>query len=491
MANDTQDNVLFCRFCGHLNRVTESGPAEADRIRCAGCGAFSGLETVAEEEARQRSRRIRLDFLRNRLVRIAMVLLPLLGLAVWVLWEYTGLPPDPPDPSTRIGDTSVAVAPGDWPQAGRGTTNLASGDPLNLPPGTAPKPAWRYVAGAPIVAPPAVLGDRVYVTDEDGNVTALDRTTGAVVWNYDSRLIAGVTPAVSDGLVFVVFRPGLVSALDADTGEVVWSRRLRTASLPSPTVADGRLYVAESDKNRLLALDAADGETLWEYRLGDWVIAPPVIVDDKVIATANDANVHVIGVKTGKRRMIYDAGRSRWVRNGPIATDDLLHFSSFNGRIWGIDYQGRRYPLERQILYFRTLLLVWGFTKQVPQQQGSVWSAWSVDDQPYQPALSGTTLVVADVIGPVTALDSRDGEVLWEVDVGVDITAPATTAGPVALVGDEVGLVTAFAIDDGSVAWTADLGAPITASPISAGGLLLVPTEADGGTLVAWKAGPN
>ena len=55
----------------------------------------------------------------------------------------------------------------------------------------------------------------------------------------------------------------------------MWSRRLRTASLPSPTVADGRLYVAESDKNRLLALDAANGDTLWEYRLSDWVIAPP------------------------------------------------------------------------------------------------------------------------------------------------------------------------------------------------------------------------
>lgn len=491
MANDTQDNVLFCRFCGHLNRVAEAGPGQTQRIRCAGCGAFSGLEAVAEEVARQRSRRIRLDFLRNRMVRIGTIVLPLLGLVVWVLWEYTGLPPDPPDPSTRIGDTGAPIAPGDWPQARRGATNLADGDALEVATGTAPTPAWRYVAGAPIVAPPAVLGNRVYVTDEDGNVTALDRATGEVVWTYDSRLIAGVTPAVSDGLVFVVFRPGLVSALDADTGDVVWSRRLRTASLPSPTVVDGRLFVAESDKSRLLALDAADGKTLWEYRLGDWVIAPPAIVGDTVIATSNDAIVHVIDANTGKRRMIYDAGRSRWVRGGPVATDELVHFSSFNGRIWGLDHQGRRYPLERQWLYFRTLLWVWGFTKEGPEQQGFVWSSWSVEDQPYQPALSGTTLVVADVIGPVTALDSRDGAVLWEVDVGVDITAPATTAGPVALVGDEVGMVTAFALGDGSVAWTTDLGAPITASPISAGGLLLVPTEADGGTLVALKAAPN
>ena len=491
MVNETQDNVLFCRFCGHLNPAPESADGASASARCARCGAYSGLEAVAEADARERSRRIRLEFLRSRLVRLAMVVLPLVGLGMWVLWAYTGLPPDPPAPSTRIGDTTSATAAGDWPQAGRGVTNLASSGILDLPTGTAPEPAWSYVAGAPIVSPPAVVGDRVYLTDESGNVTTLDRETGEVVWRYESRLTAGVTPAVADGLAFVVFRPGLVSALDADTGAVVWSRRLRTASLPSPTIADGRLYVAESDKNRLLALDAANGETLWEYRLKDWVIAPPAIIDGKVIATANDANVHVIDANTGQRRMIYDAGRSRWVRGGPIATEDLLHFSSFNGRIWGIDYQGHRYPLERQILYFRTLLWVWGFVKEGPVQQGLVWSSWSVEDQPYQPALSGTTLVVADAIGPVTGLNSVDGEVLWEIDVGADITAPATIAGPVALVGDEHGRVTALSVADGSTEWQTQLDGPITASPIAAGGQVLVPTAADGGTLVALGINTN
>ena len=487
MVNDTQDNVLFCRFCGHLSPASEAGAS----ARCARCGAYSGLETVAESEARQRSRRIRLDFLRSRLARLALIVLPLLGLVIWVLWQYTGLPPDPPAPSTRIGDTTVAVPVDDWAQAGRNATNLASAGALALPPETAPQAAWKYIAGAPIVSPPAVSGDRVYLTDEAGNLTALDLRTGGVLWQYDSRLPAGVTPAVADGLVFVVFRPGLVSALDADTGEVVWSKRLRTASLPSPTIADGRLYVAESDKNRVLALDAANGETLWEYRLGDWTIAPPAVIDGKVIATANDAKVHIIDAETGRRRMIYDAGRSRWVSGGPIATADLLHFSSFNGRIWGIDYQGHRYPLERQILYFKTLMWLWGFTAQGPVQQGLVWSSWSADDQPYQPALSGTTLVVADAVGPVTALDSSDGTILWEIDVGADITAPATTAGPIALVGDELGRLTALSISDGSTAWETQLEDSITASPIAAGGMVLVPTTADGGTLVALAANPQ
>ena len=491
MVNDTQDNVLFCRFCGHLSPASELGDAARASARCARCGAYSGLETVAESEARERSRRLRLDFLRSRLLRLAVVVLPLLGVTIWVLWQYTGLPPDPPAPSTRIGDTTIATAANDWPQAGRSATNLASAGALDLPTGTAPEPAWSYVTGSPITAPPAVVGDRVYLTDEAGSVTALDRNTGDVVWKYNSRLPAGVTPAVTDGLVFVVFRPGLVSALEADTGEVVWSKRLRTASLPSPTIADGRLYVAESDKNRLLALDAANGKTLWQYRLGDWTIAPPAVIDGKVIATANDAKVHVIDAETGRRRMIYDAGRSRWVRGGPLVTDDLLHFSSFNGFIWGIDYQGHRYPLERQILYFRTLLWIWGFTSEGPIQQGNVWSTWSIGDQPYQPALADSTLVVADAVGPVTGLEASTGRILWEIDLDADITAPATIAGSVALVGDENDRVIALNIADGSIAWETRLDGTTTASPIGAGGMVLVPTAADGGTLVALAAITN
>ena len=222
---------------------------------------------------------------------------------------------------------------------------------------------------------------------------------------------------------------------------MVWSRRLTVASLPSPTVADGRLFVAESDKNRLIALDAANGEPLWDYRLDDWVIAPPAIIDGKVIATASDARVHVVDAATGRVRMIYDAGSARWVRGGALATPSLVHFSSFGGRVWGLDYQGRRYPLERPIQYVRTILWVWGFTKQGPEQQGYVWSAQTDAEQPYQPAFSGSTLVVADARGLVTGLNAADGEILWEFDTGADITAGAATAGPVALTGTENGRV--------------------------------------------------
>ena len=293
-------------------------------------------------------------------------------------------------------------------------------------------------------------------------------------------------------MVFVVFKPGVIAALDENSGDVVWSKRLPVASLPSPTVADGRLFVAETDRNRLLALDAATGETLWDYRLDDWVIAPPAINDGLLIATSNAARIHVLNVNTGKLRMIYNAGEGRWTRGAPVVTDDLLHVSS-NGvrrdgnraRVWGIDYRGHRYPLERPIYYVRTQLAVWGFAKQPPVQQGTVWSTRTSGKQPYQPAVYGQTAVVTDVSGLVTGLDVSDGAILWEMDLAVDITTAATIAGPVALVGDEHGRITALSVADGSQQWVATLDGAVTAPPVVAGDLLLAPTA--GGTLAAWR----
>ena len=345
------------------------------------------------------------------------------------------------------------------------------------------------------MAAPAVVGQRAYVTAEDGSVAALDLGSGKVIWKYESGLFATTTPAVSDGLVFVVFRPGVATALDAATGAVVWSKRLETASLPGPTVADGRLFVAETGGNRLLALDAATGAALWDYRLDDWVVAPPAINDGRVVATANDDKIHILDEATGRLLQIYHASQGRWVRGAPVITDDLLHISSNKGRVWGIDYRGRRYPLERTLLYLRTQLWVWGFTARGPVQQGSVWATQTGGKQPYPPALadldaglgygSGSVAVVADAAGIVTGLDADSGAIRWETQIDEDIPAAATIAGNMALVGTGGGQVVALSAADGAAAWSLQLEGAITASPIVAGGRLLAASAADGGTLTA------
>ena len=481
----TDNQVILCRFCGQIS--PDGTPADG---RCAGCGAFSGLELVDGDAARLRSRRTKLGFLRHRLVRVGIILAPLLAIAFWLLWEYTGLPPNPPLPSTDIGAASIRATAGDWPQARGGIANANAGASA-APDWSASAPptvVWQYAAGSPIAGAPAVVGQRAYVTAEDGSVAALDLDTGAVIWKYESGLFATVTPAVSDGLVFVVFRPGVVTALDAADGSVVWSRRLATASLPSPTLAAGRLFVAETSANRLLALDAATGATLWDYEVDGWIVAPPAISAGRVVVAANDSSVHILDEATGRLLQLYRTGPGRWVRGAPVITDDLLHLSSNKGLVWGIDYRGRRYPLERALFYIRTQLWVWGFTGRGPVQQGYAWGTQTDGEQPYPPALSGVvkTAVVADTTGTITGIELTDGAIHWATPVDdADVTVAPTVAGDLALIGTDDGRVIALSTADGSMAWALQLEGSISASPIVAGGLLLTASADGGGTLTA------
>ena len=486
----TDNQVILCRFCGQI-----SAAGMAADGRCVGCGAFSGLELVDGDAARQRSRRTRLGFLRNRLVRAGIILAPLLAIAFWLLWEYTGLPPNPPLPSTDIGDTATPAIVGDWPQARGGIANANAGaaDAPDWSASAPPAVIWQYAAGSPIAGAPAVVGRRAYVTAEDGSVAALDLDTGAVIWKYESGLFATVTPAVSDGLVFVVFRPGVVTALDAADGGVVWSKRLETASLPSPTLADGRLFVAETSANRLLALDAATGATLWDYEVDGWIVAPPALSDGRVVVAANDSSVHILDEATGRLLQLYRTGPGRWVRGAPVITHNLLHLSSNKGLVWGIDYRGRRYPLERALFYIRTQLWVWGFTGRGPVQQGYAWGTQTDGEQPYPPALvlsgtgAGKTAIVADSTGAITGIELTDGAISWETTVGdgADVTVVPTVAGDLALIGTDDGRVIALSTADGSMAWSLQLDGAITAPPIIAGGLLLTASGDGGGTLTA------
>jgi len=121
--------------------------------------------------------------------------------------------------------------------------------------------------------PPAVAGDRVFVTDDGGRLVAVE-TDGR-----DVQILAGGSddagvfspPAVADGTVYVGGLDGRVRAFDAATGERRWARRVSESGIPGPpVVGDGRLYVVEEGAVHALT---THGEPVWErpneaYELG-------------------------------------------------------------------------------------------------------------------------------------------------------------------------------------------------------------------------------
>jgi outer membrane protein assembly factor BamB/predicted phosphodiesterase len=154
---------------------------------------------------------------------------------------------------------------------------------------------------------PTAVGGRVFIGSNNG-VIARDATTGQDLWTYkspDPSWIPGnatpSAPAVVGDTLYMGFPDGRVTALDATTGSVVWSTRLPGTPylggvLSAPAVSGDTLYIGSND-GRLYGLDRRTGSTAWSYEIGTWVASAPAISGDTLVVGAWDGNLYAFTEK--------------------------------------------------------------------------------------------------------------------------------------------------------------------------------------------------
>src|SRR5476651_1237508 len=148
--------------------------------------------------------------------------------------------------------------------------------------------AFGFPGGTQAYGNPAIVGGRVFVGSDNGNVYALDAETGCTHWSFKAD--GGVRTAPSVGLigrryaVYIGDQKANLFALDAETGALIWKKTLDTHRFAritgAPTLADGKVYVPVSSteeapaaqpkyecctfRGSVVALEAATGEQLWK-----------------------------------------------------------------------------------------------------------------------------------------------------------------------------------------------------------------------------------
>ena len=123
------------------------------------------------------------------------------------------------------------------------------------------KEVWRVMSG-PSAAPLAmrVVGDRVITASSQGDITAVDATSGQVTWRatLGAALSAGVG---TDGeYVAVVTRENYLVVLRE--AKEIWRQKLASVTLTAPLVAGARVFLVSADRT-VLAFDASTGRKLW------------------------------------------------------------------------------------------------------------------------------------------------------------------------------------------------------------------------------------
>lgn len=106
---------------------------------------------------------------------------------------------------------------------------------------------WTYTTGAGIYGPPSVVNGVLYSGSDDGNVYALNATTGAQPWSFAAGAQIESSPAVVNGVVYIGDNAGTVYAISASTGTELWSYTTGGYLTSQPVIVNGMVYQAGFD----------------------------------------------------------------------------------------------------------------------------------------------------------------------------------------------------------------------------------------------------
>jgi outer membrane protein assembly factor BamB len=138
----------------------------------------------------------------------------------------------------------------------------------------------------------AVSGTFAFAGTRGGRLLAADLAAGKLAWaNEDAAREVFTTPAVNDALVVFASDDGKVRALNRGTGARVWE--FDAGAKPgSPAIAANRAVVAAGGSLHLLELQT--GRQVWTTRVADQVTGP-ALVGGRLIVGADDGTVSAFG----------------------------------------------------------------------------------------------------------------------------------------------------------------------------------------------------
>ncbi|WP_404391547.1 outer membrane protein assembly factor BamB [Pseudoalteromonas phenolica] len=237
---------------------------------------------------------------------------------------------------------------------------------------------------------------KLYIGSEHGEVIALDRETGEIVWRKTVPGEALSSPAAGDGLVYVNLGSGKLLALHPDTGEERWRHEqevpaLTLRGLSSPAAANGGVLFGE-ESGKLTVLIAENGYTAWSAevatakgasefeRLVD-VDTKPIVVGAIAYAIAYNGNLAAVDVRSGN--VVWKREYSSY-RDLSIEAN-VIYIVDSNGIIYALDKDS---GIER---WSQSGLRGWYLTA---------------------PTVAGNYLAVGDQEGNLHWLDKQTGELV-------------------------------------------------------------------------------
>jgi outer membrane protein assembly factor BamB len=317
--------------------------------------------------------------------------------------------------------------------------------------------AWKFATGGRVFSSPVYDHEMIFCGSDDGNVYALDASTGAEKWRFATHGPVDATPAVDQGVVYVGSYDGAFYALDEATGKQRWKfdtageRRFEAKGLhgippknqtyfdawdmflSSPVVGQGAVFFGSGDGN-VYALDQWTGAERWKFKTGDVVHASPAYAAGTLYVGSWDSYLYALDTATGTEKWRFKTGDDPATHNqvgfqsSPAVVKGVVYVGCRDSHLYAVDTQtGQKkwdYDLKGSwvvgspavtegTVYFGTsdtnlfIALEAETGKLVYQQQDNAYLFSS-------PAIAGGVVYVGKMNGGLIARDRKTGQTLWE-----------------------------------------------------------------------------
>ncbi|MBN1655654.1 MAG: PQQ-binding-like beta-propeller repeat protein [Deltaproteobacteria bacterium] len=319
---------------------------------------------------------------------------------------------------------------------------------------------------------PAVDVDMVFVGADDGQLFALDRSDGSVIWSYQTHRywveneneesehygIHG-SPAFDDCCVYIGDYSGYLYAIYKDSGKLKWGKRLGGSIGASPVLFDERIFIAVEFPNpdgKVFILDASDGSELYSTPFLGHHPHGSVSIDaerEYLFVGANNGLFYCFDFSREKEVWRFRSGGE--IKSTAAINDDTVYFTSWDYKlhaIW-IETGAERFG-------YRT-------------QRGSMSS----------PSIYRDAIVFGSDDSYVYSIDAQSGRLRWKYQTGGIVLSSATIVqdSEVVLIGSRDEYVYMLTLDEGEVLWSADLDAQVSSVPVAVEDALYV--NDDSGTV--------
>lgn len=208
------------------------------------------------------------------------------------------------------------------------------------------KQVWSYERQIPILTlrgtgSPVLSGGHVLCGLAGGKLVSLNVQDGSVLWDATVSVPSGRSelerladidgdPLVMDGIVYVATYQGEVAALEESSGALIWRRKF---SSYSRMAADRyKVYASDADGS-LWALDADNGAAAWRQEaLHNRQLSDVSMISDVVVVGDFEGYVHLLSPEDGSLIGRTRVG-SKPITKGILVAGDVLYVMGDGGEL--------------------------------------------------------------------------------------------------------------------------------------------------------------